>query len=239
VKLDEARYVEHWHRVAPVGPAHAADLYLACACLHGDPAAAHALETTFLRGIGTYVARYGDGDAFVDEVRRELRERLLLGEGDHAPKIGEYAARGPLGAWIRVCAVRTALNLRRSLTRQRRPEVDELFARDADPELSLLRERYGPQLQDALRAALGRLDGHDRTLLRLHFVEEMSIDRLGTIYGVHRATAARRIIAARERVLADALRSLSLTLGATPSEVKSLYGALRSQIQLSLSEIVA
>ena len=41
----------------------------------------------------------------------------------------------------------------------------------------------------ALESSIASLSERDRAILKFHFVEGMNIEALGTIYGVHRATA--------------------------------------------------
>ena len=219
-------------------PMHPADLFLACACGHGDPEAIRELDTRYLRTLDRHVSRYGTSPEFAGDVQQALRERLLVADGVRAPKILEYAGRGPLEGWLRVCAVRVALNMRKSAAERALPSARDAYqvlqAAD-DPEVALLRARYGPQFQEALRVALVTLPSRDRTLLRLHFLEAMTIDALGTIYEVHRATAARWIIAARERLLALAVERVGERVGGTPSELASIYRALQSHLELTFS----
>ena len=76
-----------------------------------DLALAH-FERLFLPAVDGYVGRLGLADAVVDDVRQELRIRLLVGED---PRIGQYSGRGPLAAWVRMAAIRTSA--RRKTTR--------------------------------------------------------------------------------------------------------------------------
>lgn len=47
--------------------------------------------------------------------------------------------------------------------------------------------------EQALSAALHRLEAPDKRLLELHFLAGLSIDQLGRIYAIDRATAAHRL----------------------------------------------
>src|SRR5581483_4498624 len=90
------------------------DLYLACACARGVPAALAALDRAVLLRVPAFICRVSTDAAFADEVRQQLRERLLVAPPGGAPKIAEYGGAGALHAWVRVAALRTALNLRRN-----------------------------------------------------------------------------------------------------------------------------
>ena len=213
--------------------AHAADLYLACACAQGLPSALAAFDRVFLAQVPAFLARIDRSHAFADEVCQQLREKLFVGT---APRIAEYSGRGPLAAWLRVIAVRQALAGRRRKLDQQivdEPEAPEVLCAD-DPELELVRARYQPEFTAALREALDALAPRDRVLLRLHFVEGLSVDRIGERYRVHRATAARWVAAARDRVLDGTRQRLGERLGVDSAEFRSLTALLRSRLAFSL-----
>jgi hypothetical protein len=48
-----------------------------------------------------------------DELRQNVRERLFLGTPDAPPRIASYSGEGDLRHWVRVVAMRAALNLTR------------------------------------------------------------------------------------------------------------------------------
>src|SRR5262245_22986013 len=57
---------------------HASDLYLACACALGDPAALVAFDRSILSQVPSFLSRVDSSPAFVDELRQLLREKLLV-----------------------------------------------------------------------------------------------------------------------------------------------------------------
>ena len=107
-----------------------------------------------------------------------------------------------------------------------------------NPELDLIRARHKDSFKGAFQAALQALSPEDRTTLRLHFVEGLNIDQIGSIYRVHRATIARRIARSREALLEDVRRRLSDTLRLSPQEFDSLVGVIRSQFEVSLERLL-
>src|SRR5439155_17675697 len=111
----------------------------------------------------------------------------------------DYSGRADLRMWIRTTAVRLAIDL---LRRKRALPIDddELAALPAladDPEVAHLKDRYRDELRTAIGEAIGALEARDRLLLKYHYVDGLAIDRIGALYGVHRATAARWLGAAR------------------------------------------
>jgi RNA polymerase sigma-70 factor (ECF subfamily) len=219
------------------------DLYLACGCAAGDPAAHRAFDRVLL-AVADYVARIDSSPSFADEVRQELRERLLSPRPNGAPpRIAEYRGDGPLGAWVRVAAVRAAIDLLRKMNGpNQHPALGSgarVMAQGLDPEQALVRARYGAAYEQALREALATLTPKDRNLLRMHVVDGLSVDRIGLAYNVHRATAARWVVAVRDRLLEEIYRLLKQRLQLAPDEFHSLAAFLQSQLDVSLGGLLA
>lgn len=220
------------------GDLRAVDLYLACACLAGDRAALAALDARVIAKLDKAVAGVDPSPDFVDELRQRVRERLLVGS---PPRLTEYAGQGSLLGWARTVAVRLALNLKRDLGRET-PEDDEVLAElpltGRDVELDFVRAQHREDFTTAFREALAALEPRERNALRLSYVDRLSIDQIGAIYGAHRATAARWLAAAREKLVDGTRARLSERLKLTASEVDSLLGALQSNLEVSLNRFL-
>jgi RNA polymerase sigma-70 factor, ECF subfamily len=224
-------------RAVPVGampPGRAPDLYLAAACLSRARGALEAFDRAHLRHAGAHLARMRLTPTLVDDVRQALREKLFVGRDGSLPKIAEYDGRGALASWVRVITLRAAIDLRRRTS----DVVEELASREEpgsiDPELGYLKLRYREAFNAAFREAVSVLDTEQRGLLHRHYVGGLTLEQLAAREGVHRATVARRIAAARAAVTEEALRRLRAGLGASASELESLAGIMRSQLDLSL-----
>jgi RNA polymerase sigma-70 factor (ECF subfamily) len=213
---------------------HTNDLFLACACLGSQPEALTAFESAFITQLEPHVRRYDPSPEFADEVRQILRERFFVWVHGAPPRIAGYSGRGTLGAWVRVAAVRVALRL--SIQQRARPPEAEAIV-GADPELQYVRARYKAAFERALAEALGGLEAAERNLLRLHFVEGLTVDGLAPMYGIHRATAARRLAEARERLLVATRARLQEALGISGRELDSLLALVRSWIDINLSSL--
>ncbi len=218
---------------------HLEDLFLACASLKGDRAALEELEAR-LRQVRPAVRAVDTSEAFADEVLQRVREACLLGTGAARPKLAAYAGRGPLLAWLRVSAVGCALNLRR----ERRPEVaDEgllsgIPADAEDPVLRALKARYQTDFKAAFEAAVGQLEPRDRTLLRMRFVDGLTLQEMGGIYRVTHVTAMRWLEQCRSKLMTQTRASLVARLGLSPSEADSLLKELQSGLELSLDGLL-
>lgn len=217
--------------------ANAGDLHLACACLEQVAGAVASFERLLFRGIPAQLAGLRPTPTFVDEVLQLLRVKLFVAEAGERPRIAEYAGRGPLGGWLRVVVIRIGLTLRRRY--DERPhesvrEADGAIAAAADPELDHIKARYQPVFNQALKDALALLDEEQRVLLRLHFVERLSVDELGARFGVGRSTAHRRLARARDAIVDATRHLLHQRLHTSSRELDSLAALVVSQLDVSL-----
>jgi RNA polymerase sigma-70 factor (ECF subfamily) len=214
---------------------HVGDLYLAFACSSGADAALAAFDAAHLRELPA-VARVDSSAAFVDEVRQRLRVHLFVDK-----KIAEYSGRGPLAAWVRVVSLRLGHMLRRSGKREVNDDdaANELvFGTGGDPELEIIKQRYRGEFVQAVREAVRGLDKRSRTLLRLNQVDRLNIDKIGVLYGVHRATVATWIADARKQILTATRAALQERLKLTRAEFESLMGLVVSNLEVSLNRLL-
>ena len=216
---------------------HAADLHLACACALGKPRALEAFERHCLAELSAVLSRFSSSNEFHDEVRQAVRERLFVCKPGGRARIEDYGGRGSLAGWVRVVAVRLAVDLLRKQGKQPHAVEDDVLqslAIFADSELRLLAQRHGVEVKAAFREAFAALSAADRNLLRLHYLDGLTIDELAAMKRIHRSTAARRIARCCELVAAHTHRTLVERLGIADSQVDSLMRLLRSHLDLSL-----
>ena len=245
VELDAVAFVQGLAtRATPDVPLaeHAADLYLACACANGSPAALAAFERAFGSTIDQSAARVDPSPTFRDELMQVLRQQLFVGPGDKPPKIAEYGGRAPLRSWLRVVAKRAALNLRRGSERSN-PSAhslhdDAAVATDAAPELAYMKALYKDHFEEAIRVAFRGLSSRDRTLLRLHLSERMTLAQLGAVYDVSHSTIARWLTIARDMLVTEMRKALAARLTLTSSEYESVVALVRSQLDVQLVELL-
>jgi RNA polymerase sigma-70 factor (ECF subfamily) len=69
-----------------------------------------------------------------------------------------------------------------------------------------------------LRLGVEALAPRDRMVLRLYLLRGDNIDAIGKIYGVHRATVARWIVAAQRSIVNAVTARMESELGFSPSE---------------------
>jgi RNA polymerase sigma-70 factor, ECF subfamily len=215
---------------------HAADLYLASACAERAPGAIASFDREFLTAVPAILARGGLRDVSADEVCQRVRERLFVG----AMKIADYSGRGSLASWLQVVTQRIAIDAvreQKAYPIANASHDDDLHVARTDPELSLIKERYRKPFKRALRASIGELADEQRELLKLHFVEGVTLDALAARFSVHRATIARWIARARDAVFDRVRARLRSELGLDEAEFDELLVVLRSRLELSLSAL--
>jgi len=222
---------------------HVSDLYLACACGRGLPAAIVAVERLCLGDLEGIVGRHRGPHVGIDDVRQMLREKLLVAAGDKRPKILEYSGRGSLRGWIRVVATRLTLNLATRGPKDTPQGEDEdealldLADQDDQADVRYMRVLYSEELRSVFPEALSRLTARERLLLRQRYVDGVSLDELSTLHGVHRATAKRWLAQARETVASSLRELLSAKLGVSESEVNSMVRAVQSRFHMTLGRM--
>jgi RNA polymerase sigma-70 factor (ECF subfamily) len=234
-----ARYVEEQGITQGTLEARPADLFLVAACASHDPAAIAAFEEAYLAQVRGYVARLELSDEQVDEVRQSLRIKLLA---ERPPRITGFKGTGPLGAWVRVAAVRVALDLMgasaRFKGRSEESHLAERLAEEARPDVELLRARYRPVLESAAERAIRALGERERALLRYHYVEGLNAEAIAVIYRVNRSSAARWLAEIRQTLLKSVQTLLEAEIRVSPSEFRSLVAVVGDDLRLSINRIL-
>jgi RNA polymerase sigma-70 factor, ECF subfamily len=221
-----------------------ADVFLAAACHARIVEALAIFDRDLLATARAAVRSIDSSEAFVDEACQRLRTQLLVGDTGRA-RIADYAGRGPLRAWVGVAAVRVALMMVRSQQRAREDALEDddwsgtlALISTSNPELELLKQQYASAFTAALRRAVAQLEPRLRTALRMSFVDGLSIDEIGAVYAVHRATAARWIRSACDAVFEATRVDLAGALQLSPTEVDRVAAMVQSQLDVSLSQLL-
>jgi RNA polymerase sigma-70 factor, ECF subfamily len=105
-------------------------------------------------------------------------------------------------------------------------------------DLEVLRARIRPEVDASLRAAVAALDPRSRALFRYNLIDGWNVERIGAVYGVHRATIARWIAAARDELVTLVEKELAARLAISTDEVGSIIRLVRSRIDVSLARLL-
>ena len=215
-----------------------ADLYLAAACVRGEPPALRRFDLLCGPELDRAISRSPKLGWTKPEFRQFVAVRLFVGPEGRAAKLLSYRGRGSLRAWVRVAAARMIIDLSR---RRAQPSagddalLDHLRA-DEDPELDYLRQAYGPLLRGAFERAVAALTVRQRNLLRQHYLHELPVDALATIYAVHRSTLYVWLEQARAALLEHARAALAA--GVPDDRLESVIALLGSQLQVSVRRML-
>lgn len=208
-------------------------LALACACALNQSAAIAHLERTYFPKVKGALGTMNLGSAMEDELIGWLRFELFAREG--GPLIATYSGKGDLGGFLRAIVVHEAL---KRAKKQRREVTPEGLAELPMPEIELaaMRGAYGKEFTLALEQSFRSLGLHERNLLRQYFLDGLSIDALAGLHGVHRATAARRVAAARTMLTDRVKQALVSSLQINESSVQQVITL--SNLEESLSKLL-
>jgi RNA polymerase sigma-70 factor, ECF subfamily len=217
------------------------DLYLACGCTLGVPAAVSAFDARHVATLRAFVKEIDASPARLDELRQMLRERLLTPSAMGPPRIAHYSGRGPLSSWVKVAAQRLAISSMRGRKHEALAPDAALAGQLAGPdaELGALRGRYTESFAAALRTALEQAPRRDRLLLRLHLVDGMSLTRIAVAHGVSQSTVSRWLERARDDIRDRLQRELEQSLRLDAAEMASIARLVQSQLDISLATVLA
>lgn len=231
-----AAFVAEKRAAAGDAPVDLDGLVVAHAAACGDQAAVAEIHA-LLAGLRPALRRTGADEQLLNELLADLPGELVTPREGAAPRILGYSGKGPLGAWLRVIAARALVERRRKI----RPsvpieeEVGGALARTHDPELELLKRTYKAQLERAFRDAFASLSAEERLLLIQHHKDGLNVDKLAALHGVHRATAARRVAAARDAFTREVRAVLARELAVGHETFDSIVRLVQSELSLHLS----
>jgi RNA polymerase sigma-70 factor (ECF subfamily) len=223
-------------REKPLGEVLVADHYLAFGCAAADPAAIAECDAILVREAGFAADGTRMHASVRDEATQIVRTQLLAPRDSRPAAIGDYAGRGALRSWLRVCVSRELVRIAKA--QQRTEPLEEHLVEDPgygdDPALEELKAKYRAELAEAFRTALTELPARDRTLLRYQLIDGLTIDEIGAIFRVHRATAARWIAKIREDLVGRTRSLMAESLGVDTAEAASIVRLVQSQLDMSV-----
>lgn len=226
--------------VSDVAALHGAEIYLVCAYGQRDAVAQRELEDVYMRKVRRALLGLGLPEAVCSDIEQDLRKRLIEMQDASIHRKG-YSGRSELAGWLCLSGVRAARMLHRRHFREQSLEqasAQLLPAPDFDPALALMIKTYKSELQSAFASAVASLSVRERNLLRYHFLDKLSIDQIGKLYRIHRATAARWIHQAQDTLCNRTREHFHMLVPASPASFADLMALLRSQVSLSLVQVL-
>lgn len=216
------------------------ELYLTCSCAAGADPAIAAFRRIHLSGIRAAVSRSAPAE-LVDDLVQQLMVKLFVASGTKPAAITKYGGRGSLAGWVQIMAIRDAKTLLRKKTPPTGSDLDQIVDKvivTDDPELESLKNTYRREFKDAFQQAFGALTPRERNVLRLEHLDQLNIDRIGALYGVHRATVARWRASARKSLLVETRRVFQAEHRVDRQEFDSIMRLIQSQFDVSLTRLL-
>jgi RNA polymerase sigma factor (sigma-70 family) len=250
---------------------HHEDLYLAIGCAGGDRIAWECFADDYLPLLRKFACQACKNCDAGEDLAQEiitvlLGESAAAGEKEGKPsaadqgsedrgsagaggKLMTYNGRGSLAGWLRASVAHAAIDRFRRGGREVSldepaapgPGLSQTNAGQAVPGEEALDARWGPILSRALEHELSSLSAHDRLFLNLYYLQGVSLKSIGRQFGVHEATASRRLERLRQEVRRRVERTLRKNYGLGSRDISSLWHwvcenenpALESVLQLS------
>ena len=163
-----------------------------------------------------------------------MRQRFFL---DEPPSLLGYAGHGDLRGWVRAAVLHMLINIATREARERPTDdgfFDAVVDGGADAEALYLKQACRDEFQAAFTAAMARLEPRDKTLLQYAFADRLNVDQIGAVFRVHRATAARWVARARERLVGETRADLMTRLHVDETEAASILRAALSRMGTTL-----
>jgi RNA polymerase sigma-70 factor (ECF subfamily) len=216
------------------------DLELVAAVLAGDATAVAGFEGRFAPEIRQIAARLGIRRD-VDELVQSLLVRIVVGGPDAAPKLASYRAQGSLHAWVRAVTTRFVIDHVRHARAQPscEPLAESQLVRSQGIDGALQQARWATLVRDSVCSAFDELSPRERNLLRAAVFHRLSVDELGAMYHVHRATAARWLQRTREALHDAVAIKLRASTGMSEPEARSVLREIGVDGDVSLRSVLS
>jgi RNA polymerase sigma-70 factor (ECF subfamily) len=214
------------------GVAHA-DLELIAAALDGRPEAQKTLKKEVISA--ARVATRNMPELEGDLVQDLLQSLLTPKPADS--KLHSYRATGSLRSWLRTMAVRGAIKLQKKAARETPTEaefLDRVSDQRISPELALFKTTHQAQFATIFTRALAELEPRQRNMLKLKYLDQLTVQEIGRAYGVHHSSVVRALQKTQDVLLARVKQVLADELQLSQERVESAIGALVSGLHPSV-----
>jgi RNA polymerase sigma-70 factor, ECF subfamily len=117
------------------------------------------------------------------------------------------------------------------------PLVQELSSPEHALDSRLIKGELDQMFALALREVVQKLAPRERYALRMHLLAGWNVTQVGETLGIHRATAARWIVSAKQQINDNVRALLRERLDLRESEMERLFSLLSTQLDLRLSQV--
>jgi RNA polymerase sigma factor (sigma-70 family) len=219
------------------------ELALACACAEGQVSAwAYFIEChrPGLRAAARAIAGGDVGADLADSIYAELYG-LEERDGCRRSLFDYFHGRSRLSTWLRSILAQRNVDRARAAKRTRPlEEHDEALAdrraasAQADPE----RARFAELAQQALGAAIRRLDPPDRLRLSSYYLQRLTLAQIGRLMGEHEATVSRKLDRIRRDLRSDVERLLREEHRFGDAQVQACLDSALEDVGMDLDDVL-
>ncbi len=245
IRYCAARLPGHYSAEEEVARLNVQDLLLTKYCAEGNATAIAVFERDFLSLVDAAGRKLRMTDEQCGELKQAVRFKLLVSSKEGvAPKIGNFAGTGSLRSWVYATGLRTGLNELRRIGRAPVPAGDEQLLvampdKNDDQELQYMKELYRSSFNQAFRDAVAALPSRLANVLRHYYLDEMTLEEIGSLYRVHKTTVMRWVNRAHAELEGNIKSTMVSNLNMKTSEVESVLRLIQSGIQLGLASVLA
>lgn len=217
------------------------DLYWACGCVQGDKTSISIYQEQIFPHLEKNLLAFELSSKIIEDIKQHLFQKLFIGDNQNKPKICYYLGEGDFLTWLRVVAIRHAIDLFRKGQKEA-PLYEWAFSQLADeeddPEMLFLKQKYHLEFQDAFKRAIVSLSSKERNLLRYQLIDELTWDQMASLYHVHRATIARWLHNIRSKLFNLTRQNLLSQLDLPAEEFESIIRLIQSQMHITITRLL-
>lgn len=172
----------------------------------------------------------------------EMAEDAAASAVSRKSKLLYYSGRGSLAGWLR--ATLAQMQVDRHRRRKNLVPLEELpparspVAMPSTPLPCRPENTLAQQLSQAFAQTLAEIAPHDRTLLAMYFLDEMTLTEIGRLFRFHESTASRRL-AGLLRKLRQRLHDHLRGQGCSPRQIEELLQGDIAGISFRLQPLLA
>jgi RNA polymerase sigma-70 factor, ECF subfamily len=183
---------------------HTNDLYLAIACAEQKDVAWNRFNSIYNKYIGELAVFVSPNRDAARDLAANLLVDMFLPDCSGRSRIASYDGRSALATWLRIIISRRAINEReRKCNKMGRiesmPEIaDEMGLRSIEADLRS--HQYEYMIKDSFKWACKELIDRERLLLLLRYEDELQLNQIARLLGVHQSTVTRQLVKIQEKL---------------------------------------
>ena len=220
-------------------------LFLTTACASGDEVAwriFHSRYSALVHKTARYCSEnYSQAQDLSESLMSELFLPMSTESGAQTSKISQYDGIGSLEGWIKVVLSRLAIDqIRRS---QRQVSLNDLEADLSSSRVGRRENAAGADL-DLPRAsrmflisldhAMEQLNSQEKLILRMYFLNNISLREIGTVLRVHESTVSRTLDRIKKQLRKSVERYLREHFRLRSAEVPQLIETVHLEVDVDL-----